>query len=414
MASENVFDFVLLGPTGYTGRLCAEHIVQHLPTDIKWALAGRSAGKLEAVARELRDLNPDRIQPEILTVQLVETELRPLAEKTRLIINCVGPYHLYSTPVVQVCAETGTHYVDVTGETPWIRQLIPKYHESARLNGAIIIPSLGIESTPPDILTWSLVKTIREQLSTGTKEAISCVYEVKSSGPSGGTLATILTTLETTSLTDLIKSADPFALAAAEPPKQTPRRSLSELVSGITSVSDLGTLTTSPSGMADMAIVHRSSTLMREFYGPRFYFRHYAHVRNAFVGVVFHYAFLVGIILLTLPPVRWLVSKFVYAPGQGPSKEDGARDMVEYRAVAIPDVDTPKPKRALGRLIYNGDMYTLTAVFLAEAAMVILENEAKIKKVSRGGMVTPATLGQEYVDRLDKVGCHIETRLVDN
>lgn len=63
MASENMFDFVLLGPTGYTGRLCAEHIVQHLPTDIKWALAGRSAGKLEAVARELRDLNPDRIQP---------------------------------------------------------------------------------------------------------------------------------------------------------------------------------------------------------------------------------------------------------------------------------------------------------------------------------------------------------------
>lgn len=63
MASENMFDFVLLGPTGYTGRLCAEHIVQYLPTDIKWALAGRSAGKLEAVARELRDLNPDRIQP---------------------------------------------------------------------------------------------------------------------------------------------------------------------------------------------------------------------------------------------------------------------------------------------------------------------------------------------------------------
>lgn len=108
------------------------------------------------------------------------------------------------------------------------------------------------------------------------------------------------------------------------------------------------------------------------------------------------------------------MSKFVYAPGQGPRKEDCARDMVEYRAVAIPDVDTPKPKRALGRLIYNGDMYTLTAVFLAEAAMVILYHEAKIKKVSRGGMVTPATLGQEFVDRLDKVGCHIETRLVDN
>lgn len=63
MASETAFDFVLLGATGYTGRLCAEHIVQHLPTDIKWALAGRSPAKLEAVARELRDLNKDRIPP---------------------------------------------------------------------------------------------------------------------------------------------------------------------------------------------------------------------------------------------------------------------------------------------------------------------------------------------------------------
>ncbi|KAL1885221.1 hypothetical protein Plec18167_001878 [Paecilomyces lecythidis] len=376
MASEKAFDFVLLGPTGYTGKLCAEHIVQHLPTDLKWALAGRSAGKLEAVAKELRALNPDRIQPEILTVQLTETELKPLAEKTRLIINCVGPYHLYSTPV--------------------------------------IIPSLGIESTPPDILTWALVKTIREQLSTGAKEAVSCVHEMKSSGPSGGTLATILTTLETASITDLTKSLNPFALVASEPPKQVPSRPLSELLTGVTCVSDLGTLTTSPSGIADAAVVHRSSTLMREFYSPRFYFRHYVHVRNALVGVAFHYAFVIGILLLTIPPVRWLVNKLIYAPGQGPSKEQCARDRVEYRGVAIPDADTAKPKRALGRLFYEGDMYTLTGVFLAEAAMVILENEAKIKKVSRGGMVTPASLGQEFVDRLDKVGCHIDTRLVDN
>lgn len=42
-----------------------------------------------------------------------------------------------------------------------------------------IIPSMGIESAPPDILAWSLVKTIREKLSTGTKEAISSVHEAK-------------------------------------------------------------------------------------------------------------------------------------------------------------------------------------------------------------------------------------------
>lgn len=49
----------------------------------------------------------------VLAVQLNREELEPLAQKTRLVINCVGPYHLYSTPVVEACAVTGTHYVDV-------------------------------------------------------------------------------------------------------------------------------------------------------------------------------------------------------------------------------------------------------------------------------------------------------------
>lgn len=39
--------------------------------------------------------------------------MNELAQKTRLIINCVGPYHLYSSPVVEACAANGTHYLDV-------------------------------------------------------------------------------------------------------------------------------------------------------------------------------------------------------------------------------------------------------------------------------------------------------------
>jgi short subunit dehydrogenase-like uncharacterized protein len=57
------YDFVLLGPTGYTGKLCAEHIVQHTPINLKWALVGRSASKLQSVLLELESLNPDRSKP---------------------------------------------------------------------------------------------------------------------------------------------------------------------------------------------------------------------------------------------------------------------------------------------------------------------------------------------------------------
>ncbi|GAB1210985.1 hypothetical protein ATERTT37_000095 [Aspergillus terreus] len=413
MDASRQYDLVLHGPTGYTGRLCAEHIVKHLPTNLKWALAGRSLEKVEKIGKELKELNPDRTEPDTLAVQLNATELNSLAQKTRLIINCVGPYHLYSTPVVEACAANGTHYVDATGETPWIKTIIEKYHEIAKSNGAIVIPSVGIESAPADILTWSVVKRVREELSCHTREVTCAIDEMKSSGVSGGTLSTILTTLDTVSLSDVLKSTHPFALAASTPPKDIPRESIMEKVLGARAVRDLGTLTTSPSATCDITIVHRSSTLMPEFYGPRFYFRQFLRVRNVVVGIAVHYLFLIGITLLLLPPVRWLVKQIAYGPGQGPSMESSRNDRVEYRAVATADQDTPSPKRVLGKLKIQGSMYSVTGLLMAEAAMTILENEDKVRKVSRGGIVTSATLGQDYVDRLERVGCKFESQIFD-
>lgn len=63
MASNPQYDLVLLGPTGYTGKFCAEHIVQNHPTNLKWAIAGRSPQKMEPIAAQLKTLNPDRVQP---------------------------------------------------------------------------------------------------------------------------------------------------------------------------------------------------------------------------------------------------------------------------------------------------------------------------------------------------------------
>ena len=62
-SSEEEYELILFGATGYTGKLCAEHITTHLPTDLRWALAGRSASKLSALAEELKAVNPNRSQP---------------------------------------------------------------------------------------------------------------------------------------------------------------------------------------------------------------------------------------------------------------------------------------------------------------------------------------------------------------
>lgn len=57
------YELVVLGATGYTGKLCAQHITAHLPTDLRWAIAGRSADKLSGLAEELGAQNPDRERP---------------------------------------------------------------------------------------------------------------------------------------------------------------------------------------------------------------------------------------------------------------------------------------------------------------------------------------------------------------
>lgn len=102
--------------TVVAGKYTAEHIARQLPTDLKWAIAGRTESKLRAVANELRAEHPDRVQPGVEISQLNKTELTDLAKKTKVLISTVGPFHKYGEAAFAVCAETGTHYLDCTGE----------------------------------------------------------------------------------------------------------------------------------------------------------------------------------------------------------------------------------------------------------------------------------------------------------
>jgi short subunit dehydrogenase-like uncharacterized protein len=43
-----------------------------------------------------------------------------MCNKSRVILSTVGPYALYGTSLVNVCAAYGTDYVDITGEVDWV------------------------------------------------------------------------------------------------------------------------------------------------------------------------------------------------------------------------------------------------------------------------------------------------------
>lgn len=326
MSSGRPYDLVIFGATGYTGKLCAEHIVTNASTDLRWAVAGRSRSKLEDLIQHLSSLYRDRRRPGVEVAQLNEDDLSTLARKTRILISTVGPYHLYGTAVVAACAENGTHYLDVTGESPWVLDMIRKYHHVAKANGAIIIPQIGVESAPADVLSLCVAKCIRENLSAGTRELVLSTHDLKGA-PSGGTLMTILSILDTYSIRTVTASMRDYAMlpegVAAKPPAP-PKLSLLTRLFGVRQVPDLGTLTTAISGNADRVIVQRSWGLHGghdSLYGPNFYFSPYMRVRNVLLGVATHLALALGMLFLVVPPLRTILKKLVTQPGSGPSKE---------------------------------------------------------------------------------------------
>lgn len=341
-------------------------------------------------------------------------DLNTLAKRTRVLINTVGPYHLYSSPVVEACAKNGTHYLDVTGESPWVLEMIEKYHEIAKTNHAIIIPEIGIESAPSDLLAFALVKLIRKELSVGTKEVIASLHDIKGT-PSGGSLATILTIMDHYSLKQIGKSSGSWATSPIPGPKPQSSRSWVSRFLGVRNVPGLGTLATSISAAPNIAIVQRSWGLLDDgkLYSSKFQYDEYMRVRNSVSGIAMHFAIAFAGLALVFPPVRWFLKKFLYAPGEGADKEATRHEYLEYHAVATADQDGLHPRRAFAKLRWDGSLYYFTGVCLAEAAMVLLNDEKLVQRLD-GGLLTPATLGQPFIDRMINAGLVFEVEMMSD
>lgn len=338
--------------------------------------------------------------------------LQRICQKTKVLINTIGPYHLYSTPVVQACALTGTHYVDTTGETPWESEMISKFHDTARSKRAIVIPGVGIESAISDMLTWSMAGLIRQKYNVGLGRVTVSIHDL-GARPSGGTLLTILSILDTYGISGMAATSKPFAISPIPGPKDSSTEPLISKIIGVRTVPDLGTLTSSISASANKAVVERSWGLLDggKLYGPKFSYGEYMRVKSIAMGILLHYVFAFGALALVFPPVRWLARKLVTQPGRGPSKEAAAREFLEYRAVAFADRPEPNPPRAISRLRYDGGMYYLTAILLVESAMVISEDPSLRDRLG-GGILTPATLGQPFIDRMRRNGITFETNIL--
>ncbi len=137
--SGKPYDLIVFGATSFVGKLLCRYLVDEFECDgrLKWAAAGRSRSKLEALRSSLGE--GAATLPLEIADAADDAALSALCEKTRAIVSTVGPYALYGEPLVRACATMGTDYCDLTGEIPWVSRMIGLYEGLAKASGARIV-----------------------------------------------------------------------------------------------------------------------------------------------------------------------------------------------------------------------------------------------------------------------------------
>lgn len=383
-------DLIVYGATGFTGRQAAHYLAHACARhDLRLAIAGRRPSKLEALAAELPG------QVDIIVADSARTEtVDAMVRQGRVVVSTAGPFALYGSPVVEACVQHGVDYVDITGETPWVRDLIDRYHDEASARGVRIIPMCGFDSVPSDLGAFLLSEHIQTVLHERCT-AIHASFRMQG-GLNGGTLASLLNLLEGG---DRDRLYDPFLLnppgtrAPAEPPPP-------DLVK-VTREDGLRGWR-APFAMAPIntRVVRRSQALRSADDPAPFAYSESMRMRHWLSAMGFHVGLAVFEQLSRWPSFRGLLKRFGPGPGEGPSEEAMQRGHTEVVFIGT----TAGGKTVLARFEAPGDPGNrVTIRLLGEAALALrLQSEAL---PGSGGVLTPSTgLGMVLVERLRAAG----------
>jgi len=162
---------LVYGAYGYTGELIVH---EALDRGLEIVVAGRNGTKTRGLAIR-HDLESRVFAPE---------EARSNLEGVDYVLNCAGPFVRTYEPIVDACLETGTTYLDVTGELAVFEALAERDREAEKA-GVALLPGVGFEVVPTDCLACHL----HDRLPGASHLRLAVEYQ---GGLSGGTLATAL------------------------------------------------------------------------------------------------------------------------------------------------------------------------------------------------------------------------------
>jgi len=410
--TERDLDVVVFGATGVTGRRVAAYLAERAPeTGARWAAAGRDE------ARVRRVLEADGVSaPEVLVADVSDpVSLAAMAARARVVLNLVGPYTAYGRPVIDACVGSGAHYVDLTGEIPFVREVIEQVHGRAAAAGVKVVQACGFESLPPDL---AVVLAAQEARRRWHEDLARVDVEVSWTLPpglprpsdaiSGGTFQSLVAVAEGEPDASLV--TDPAALVTDQRAADRVRERSPIAIRPRRSDSGDVLAPMAPAAFINPAVIHRTGALLAAEHAPGAGPVTYREgitlpgppptlpLRFAAAGVL---SGMQAALLQTArarPDVRrrvaGVLSRVLPQPGFGPAPErlEGWRWRLRAHGRTTGGAAVEARVDASG---HPG--YLATARMLGEAGLMLAEPGTT---PDRAGCLTPATaLGTDHVDR---------------
>jgi short subunit dehydrogenase-like uncharacterized protein len=375
------FDIVVYGATGFTGQLVAEYLTRHYKGDkqLKWAMAGRSLGKLKSV----RDaIGAPGNTPLIVADASDAASLKAMVEQTMSVITTVGPYQLYGEDLLAACVATGTDYFDLCGEPIWMRQMIDKYEAEAKESGARIVFSCGYDSVPFELGTFFVQEEAKRVFGAPAARVKGRVRDMRGT-MSGGTAASAKATFDAVakdlSLVTILN--DHFALTPGFTGPKQPKGNRAAFEEDLQSWA-------APFMMAliNTRNVHRSNMLMGFPYGQDFVYDEMVLTGPGENGEANAKRVMAVNAEKTGPNAP--------KPGEGPSKEEQEKGLFNLLYVAI----APDGRQVRAGVTGDRDPgYGSTSKMISECAMCLLRDTTDVA----AGFWTPgAAMQHKLIKRL--------------
>jgi short subunit dehydrogenase-like uncharacterized protein len=176
---------ILFGATGYTGRLTAEAFARR---GVKPVLAARSAESLDRLNSELGG----GYETAVADVARVggDGSVRALVERGDVLVSTVGPFARWGEPAVRAAIDAGAHYLDSTGEGPFIRRVFEEFGPQAERAGAVLLTAMGYDWVPGN-LAGGLALQDAGEAATRLDVGYFILGDARGGG-SGGTMASMV------------------------------------------------------------------------------------------------------------------------------------------------------------------------------------------------------------------------------